>query len=277
MGLDAARAARATARCSWSRAASSEAEAVYRADLGLDDTLPRPCQHPGNVWSLHGYHECLTRLGKHGRKPRSSTSSSGSRLRAPTCPSAHPASAASPSRETIPNKGPWPTRRKAVPSRPERAGPTGASPGPGPEIRLAGSRAPGRPRPGRRRRRAAYRTARPRTSITASLIRLASSQDVGEGLRVAGRDQAGRAGRGQRRRRPGRAQLRHRPRVPELEQLRDPLDVGQAARTELEVQRRLDAARHPLGLHPRLDPADLPDALPGRYRPRDTGSRRPSR
>jgi hypothetical protein len=41
-----------------------EAEAVYRADLGLDSTLPRPCQHPGNVWSLHGYHECLTRLGK---------------------------------------------------------------------------------------------------------------------------------------------------------------------------------------------------------------------
>jgi tetratricopeptide (TPR) repeat protein len=41
-----------------------EAEAVYRADLGLDRTLPRPCQHPGNVWSLHGYHECLTRLGK---------------------------------------------------------------------------------------------------------------------------------------------------------------------------------------------------------------------
>ena len=43
----------------------AEAEAVYRADLGFDDTLPRPCQHPGNVWSLHGYHECLTRLGKH--------------------------------------------------------------------------------------------------------------------------------------------------------------------------------------------------------------------
>jgi hypothetical protein len=43
----------------------AEAEAVYRADLGLDDTLARPCQHPGNVWSLHGYHECLTRLGKH--------------------------------------------------------------------------------------------------------------------------------------------------------------------------------------------------------------------
>ncbi len=42
----------------------AEAEAVYRADLGLDGTLARPCQHPGNVWSLHGYHECLTRLGK---------------------------------------------------------------------------------------------------------------------------------------------------------------------------------------------------------------------
>ncbi len=40
------------------------AEAVYAADLGLDATLGRACQHPGNVWSLHGYHECLTRLGK---------------------------------------------------------------------------------------------------------------------------------------------------------------------------------------------------------------------
>ncbi|NLU70481.1 tetratricopeptide repeat protein [Streptomyces sp. HNM0574] len=42
----------------------AEAEAVYRADLGLDDTLPRACQHPANVWSLHGFHECLVRLGK---------------------------------------------------------------------------------------------------------------------------------------------------------------------------------------------------------------------
>ncbi len=42
-----------------------EAEAVYRADLGLDDTLARACQHPGNVWSLHGYHECLVRQGRH--------------------------------------------------------------------------------------------------------------------------------------------------------------------------------------------------------------------
>jgi tetratricopeptide (TPR) repeat protein len=43
-----------------------EAEAVYRADLGLDDALPRALQHPVNVWSLHGLHECLVRLGKPG-------------------------------------------------------------------------------------------------------------------------------------------------------------------------------------------------------------------
>ena len=41
-----------------------EAAAVYRADLGLDDSLPRALRHPRNVWSLHGYHECLTRLGR---------------------------------------------------------------------------------------------------------------------------------------------------------------------------------------------------------------------
>ena len=40
-----------------------EAEDVYRADLGLDNTLSRACQHPGNVWSLHGLHECLLRKG----------------------------------------------------------------------------------------------------------------------------------------------------------------------------------------------------------------------
>ncbi|MFE2210764.1 hypothetical protein ACFW93_02160 [Streptomyces canus] len=44
----------------------AEAEAVYRADLGLDDTLPRPLQHPGNVWALHGLHECLVRGKKEG-------------------------------------------------------------------------------------------------------------------------------------------------------------------------------------------------------------------
>ncbi|MFS8197971.1 tetratricopeptide repeat protein [Streptomyces sp. CWNU-52B] len=44
----------------------AEAEAVYRADLGLDDTLPRASHHPGNVWALHGFHECLVRLGRTG-------------------------------------------------------------------------------------------------------------------------------------------------------------------------------------------------------------------
>ena len=37
---------------------------VYREDLGYDPKLNRPCRHPNNVWSLHGYHECLTRLGR---------------------------------------------------------------------------------------------------------------------------------------------------------------------------------------------------------------------
>lgn len=41
-----------------------EAEAVYRADLGLDGSLRRACQHPDNVWSLHGLHECLKRRGE---------------------------------------------------------------------------------------------------------------------------------------------------------------------------------------------------------------------
>ncbi|MEA1903913.1 MAG: tetratricopeptide repeat protein [Actinomycetota bacterium] len=43
-----------------------EAEAVYRADLGLDDTLSRASQHPDNVWSLHGLHECLLFRGETG-------------------------------------------------------------------------------------------------------------------------------------------------------------------------------------------------------------------
>jgi tetratricopeptide (TPR) repeat protein len=41
-----------------------EAASVYAADLGLDPTVRRCCQHPGNMWSLHGYHECLQRLGR---------------------------------------------------------------------------------------------------------------------------------------------------------------------------------------------------------------------
>ncbi|KAJ5677972.1 uncharacterized protein N7477_003605 [Penicillium maclennaniae] len=41
-----------------------EAAAVYRADLGLDDSVIRARHHPNNVWALQGYHECLVRLGR---------------------------------------------------------------------------------------------------------------------------------------------------------------------------------------------------------------------
>jgi tetratricopeptide (TPR) repeat protein len=41
-----------------------EAAAVYSADLGLAPTLPRAQQHPNNVWSLRGYHQCLTQLDR---------------------------------------------------------------------------------------------------------------------------------------------------------------------------------------------------------------------
>jgi tetratricopeptide (TPR) repeat protein len=46
-----------------------EAEAVYRADLGIDGKLPRPSQHPRNVWALHGLHECLVRRGEEVELP----------------------------------------------------------------------------------------------------------------------------------------------------------------------------------------------------------------
>ena len=39
-----------------------EAAQSYRADLGLDDTLVRPSQHPNNIWSLLGYAECCRLL-----------------------------------------------------------------------------------------------------------------------------------------------------------------------------------------------------------------------
>jgi tetratricopeptide (TPR) repeat protein len=42
-----------------------EALQVYRADLGLDRSYRRVSRHPDNVWSLHGYVECLHRLGRH--------------------------------------------------------------------------------------------------------------------------------------------------------------------------------------------------------------------
>lgn len=41
-----------------------EAAGVYMADLGMNDELPRALRHPGNVWALHGVHECLVKLGR---------------------------------------------------------------------------------------------------------------------------------------------------------------------------------------------------------------------
>lgn len=43
---------------------AEEAASIYAQDLGLDETIPAAHQHPNNVWALHGYHECLTRLGR---------------------------------------------------------------------------------------------------------------------------------------------------------------------------------------------------------------------
>ncbi|KAK4442012.1 hypothetical protein QBC34DRAFT_419375 [Podospora aff. communis PSN243] len=42
----------------------ADALEVYAADLGFNDVLPRALQRRNNVWSLHGYHECLVKLGR---------------------------------------------------------------------------------------------------------------------------------------------------------------------------------------------------------------------
>ena len=42
-----------------------QAAVAYAEDLGLSPTPKRAHQHPNNVWALHGYHECLTILGRH--------------------------------------------------------------------------------------------------------------------------------------------------------------------------------------------------------------------
>ncbi|TQN67360.1 hypothetical protein CSHISOI_07883, partial [Colletotrichum shisoi] len=41
-----------------------QAAVAYAEDLGLRPTPKRANQHPNNVWALHGYHECLVRLGR---------------------------------------------------------------------------------------------------------------------------------------------------------------------------------------------------------------------
>ena len=41
-----------------------EAESVYRADLGLDGSIPRQLQNPNNIWALQGLLECLEHRGE---------------------------------------------------------------------------------------------------------------------------------------------------------------------------------------------------------------------
>ncbi|KAF5577621.1 tetratricopeptide-like helical [Fusarium pseudocircinatum] len=41
-----------------------QAANAYAEDLGLREGLTRGHQHPRNVWALHGYYECLKRLGR---------------------------------------------------------------------------------------------------------------------------------------------------------------------------------------------------------------------
>jgi tetratricopeptide (TPR) repeat protein len=42
----------------------SEAEEIYRDDLGLSGSIQRCAQHPNNVWALHGLVECLKKRGE---------------------------------------------------------------------------------------------------------------------------------------------------------------------------------------------------------------------
>ena len=43
---------------------TTEAEAVYREDLGLGCALPRAQIHPDNLWALRGLLDCLQRRGE---------------------------------------------------------------------------------------------------------------------------------------------------------------------------------------------------------------------
>jgi hypothetical protein len=45
-----------------------EAEGGVPLYLGLDGKLSRACQHPDNLWSLHGLHDCLVRRGERSRR-----------------------------------------------------------------------------------------------------------------------------------------------------------------------------------------------------------------
>ena len=41
-----------------------EAIIHYEDDLGIGNRLPRCVQHPHNIWAMHGYNECLEKLGR---------------------------------------------------------------------------------------------------------------------------------------------------------------------------------------------------------------------
>lgn len=44
-----------------------DAAKAYSENMGLDLSLTRSHQHPNSVWVLHGYHECLVRLGRRAK------------------------------------------------------------------------------------------------------------------------------------------------------------------------------------------------------------------
>ena len=55
-----------TAPCSSNRAASRRPKPSTGPTWASTTRCLAPCQHPSNVWALHGFHECLVRLGRTG-------------------------------------------------------------------------------------------------------------------------------------------------------------------------------------------------------------------
>ena len=62
LGAGCSRPATHWARFSWSKDISRRRRRST-ALISASTTLSRACQHPNNLWSLHGLHECLTRRG----------------------------------------------------------------------------------------------------------------------------------------------------------------------------------------------------------------------
>jgi len=71
----------------------SEAEQVYRDDLGLSDAVQRCTRHPDNVWALHGLAECLARGAARRRSCPEYKTGSAQPVRRPMYPSVRPACA----------------------------------------------------------------------------------------------------------------------------------------------------------------------------------------